>query len=106
VTLPPLSDPDGFLRALFARAVAEADPMRVIPAHLPPRPSGRVLVVGAGKASARMAEAVEAVWGPCEGLVITRYGHARPCSGIEIVEAGHPVPTKPGPPQRAGCSGC
>ena len=46
------------------------------------------VVVGAGKASARMAEAVEAAWGPCEGLVITRYGYARACRGIEIVEAG------------------
>jgi len=55
-----------------------------------------VVVVGAGKASARMAEAVEAVWGPCEGLVITRYGYARPCAGIEIVEASHPVPDAAG----------
>jgi glycerate 2-kinase len=84
--------PDAFLRGLFTRAVEVADPMRSIPQHLPPRPTGRVVVVGAGKASARMAEAVEAVWGPCEGLVITRYGHARPCRGIEVVEASHPVP--------------
>ena len=85
-------DPPDLLRGLFAAAVAAADPMEVLPAALPPRPVGRVVVVGAGKASARMAEAVEAVWGPCEGLVITRYGHARPCQGIEIVEASHPVP--------------
>jgi len=52
--------------------------------------------VGAGKASARMAEAVEAVWGPCEGLVITRYGYGRPCAGVEIVEAAHPVPDEAG----------
>ncbi|WP_093991410.1 glycerate kinase type-2 family protein [Flavimaricola marinus] len=70
--------------------------MRVIPSHLPPRPEGRVVVIGAGKASARMAEAVESVWGPCEGLVITRYGYARPCEGIEIVEAAHPVPDAAG----------
>lgn len=88
--------PEPFLRALFDRAVATADPMRVIPAHLPPRPAGRVLVIGAGKASARMAEAVESVWGPCEGLVITRYGYARPTRGIEIVEAAHPVPDAAG----------
>lgn len=87
-----MTDPRSLLRALFDRAVAVADPMRVIPAHLPPRPAGRVLVVGAGKASARMAEAVESVWGPCEGLVITRDGYARPCQRIEIVEASHPVP--------------
>ena len=91
-----LTDPPGFLRALFDRAVAVADPMQTLAAHLPPRPDGRCVVVGAGKASARMAEAVEAAWGPCEGLVITRYGHARPCRGIEIVEAAHPVPDEAG----------
>lgn len=64
--------------------------------HLPPKPKGRVVVVGAGKASARMAEEVEAMWGPCEGLVITRYGYGRPCKGIEIVEAGHPIPDQAG----------
>jgi glycerate 2-kinase len=89
-------DPPALLRALFDRAVEVADPMRSLAAHLPPKPSGRVVVVGAGKASARMAEAVEAVWGPCEGLVITRYGYARPCQGIEIVEAAHPVPDAAG----------
>lgn len=92
----PARDPQGFLRALFAAAVAEADPMRVVPPHLPPRPKGRLVVIGAGKASARMAEAVEAHYGPCEGLVITRYGHGRPTRGIEIVEAGHPVPDAAG----------
>ena len=66
--------PQELLRALFDRAVEVADPMRSLGRHLPPRPAKRVVVVGAGKASARMAEAVEAVWGPCEGLVITRYG--------------------------------
>ncbi|MCU0908977.1 MAG: glycerate kinase [Rhodobacteraceae bacterium] len=89
-------DPPTFLRSLFDRAVAVADPMRALAAHLPPRPAGRVVVIGAGKASARMAEAVEAAWGPCEGLVITRYGYGRPCRGIEIVEAAHPVPDAAG----------
>ena len=84
-----------FLRGLFDRAVEVADPMQVIPQILPPRPE-RLTVIGAGKASARMAEAVESVWGPCEGLVITRYGYARPCKGIEIVEAAHPVPDEAG----------
>ncbi|MBF9033882.1 DUF4147 domain-containing protein [Rhodobacterales bacterium HKCCE2091] len=88
--------PDELLRAMFDRAVAVADPMEVIAPALPPKPEGRVVVVGAGKASARMAEAVEAAWGPCEGLVITRYGYARPCAGIEIVEAAHPVPDAAG----------
>ena len=89
-------NPPAFLCGLFARAVEVADPMRSLAAHLPPRPSGRVVVVGAGKASARMAEAVEAAWGPCEGLVITRYGHGRPLRGVEVVEAAHPVPDAAG----------
>jgi len=89
---------DKFLRAMFDHAVEVADPMRSLAAHLPPKPKGggRLVVIGAGKASARMAEAVEAAWGPCEGLVITRYGYARPCQGIEIVEAAHPVPDAAG----------
>lgn len=88
--------PAELLRAMFDRAVEVADPMQSLARVLPPRPEGRVVVVGAGKASARMAEAVEAEWGPCEGLVITRYGYARPCAGIEIVEASHPVPDEAG----------
>lgn len=83
---------EALLRGLFETAVAAADPMRVLPAALPPRPEGRVLVVGAGKAAARMAEAVEAAWGQCEGLVITRDGYARPLKGIALAEAAHPVP--------------
>lgn len=90
------TEPALFLRQLFDRAVEVADPMRSLAAFLPEKPAGRVLVVGAGKASARMAEAVEAAWGPCEGLVITRYGYARPCRGIRIVEAAHPVPDSAG----------
>ena len=73
-----------------------ADPMGSLAAPRPPRRSGRVIVVGAGRARARMAEAVESAWGPCDGLVITRYGYARPCRGIEIVEAAHPVPDRAG----------
>lgn len=88
--------PEALLRALFDRAVEVADPMRSLARHLPPKPQGRVVVVGAGKASARMAEAVEAAWGRCEGLVITRYGYERPCQGIEIASAAHPVPDAAG----------
>ena len=91
-----ISSPETFLRRLFDKAVEVADPMRSLDSFLPQRPPGRVIVVGAGKASARMAEAVEAAWGPCEGLVITRYGYSRPCKGIEIVEAAHPVPDESG----------
>lgn len=92
----PRTAPAAFLRRLFDRAVAVADPMQSLAGFLPPKPAGRVVVVGAGKASARMAEAVESVWGRCDGLVITRYGHARPCTGIEIVQAAHPVPDRAG----------
>lgn len=97
-----IDDPFAFLRALFDRAVAVADPMICLAAHLPARPKGRVVVVGAGKASARMAQAVIAAWkpdeGPIEGLVITRYGHtsADTIGGIEIVQAAHPIPDAAG----------
>lgn len=92
----PTSDPKRFLTDLFHHAVAAADPMKVVKDYLPDRPEGRLLIVGAGKASARMAEAVEAHYGPCEGYVITRYGYGRPTQGIEIVEAAHPVPDAAG----------
>jgi hydroxypyruvate reductase len=86
-----------FLRQLFDAALAAADPHRVIAQHLPPPPKGRTVVVGAGKASAAMASAVEQAWkGPLEGLVVTRYGHASPCTRIEVVEAAHPVPDAAG----------
>jgi hydroxypyruvate reductase len=91
-----LKFPENFLLSLFERAVEVADPMRSLADHLPKRPAGRLIVVGAGKASARMAEAVEATWGACEGMVITRYGYGRPCQGIEIIEAAHPVPDAAG----------
>ncbi|MBT8410951.1 MAG: DUF4147 domain-containing protein, partial [Octadecabacter sp.] len=90
-----MKNPAAFLRGLFDAAVKRADPMEMLAAHLPPRPE-RLFVIGAGKASARMAEAVEAAYGPCDGYVITRYGYARPCEGIEIVQAAHPVPDAAG----------
>jgi hydroxypyruvate reductase len=86
-----------FLRRLFDAAIASAQPALCVPPHLPPAPRGRVLVLGAGKASAAMAKAVEDAWaGPLDGLVVTRYGHAVPCRRIEIVEAAHPVPDAAG----------
>jgi hydroxypyruvate reductase len=82
---------------LFRTAIAAADPGRAIAAHLPDRPAGRTIVVGAGKASAQMAQAFERAWGqPVSGLVVTRYGHAVSTSQIEIVEASHPVPDEAG----------
>lgn len=92
--------PRDLLRAMLDAAIAAALPARVLPQHLPAPPKGRTVVVGAGKASAAMARAVEAAWpGPLEGLVVTRYGHAVPCERVEIVEASHPVPDEAG--QRA-----
>jgi len=85
------------LRAMFDAAVDAALPDKVVPKHLPPPPKGRTIVLGAGKASAAMAKAVEDHWpGPIEGLVITRYGHGVHCRHIEIVEASHPVPDAAG----------
>ncbi|MEQ1769678.1 MAG: glycerate kinase [Devosia sp.] len=81
------------LKELFRTAVDAADPGRAIAANLPGKPKGRTIVIGAGKASAQMARALEAAWdGPLEGLVVTRYGYGAPTSRIEIVEAAHPVP--------------
>src|SRR5690606_20109326 len=86
-----------FLEGLLAAAVGAAQPGPAIVANLPPRPRGRTVVVGAGKASAVMARAFEAAWdAPLSGLVVTRYGHAVPCKRIEIVEAAHPVPDEAG----------
>ena len=93
-----LSDRHGaLLRRLFDAALDAAAPARVVPPHLPPAPRGRTIVVGAGKAAAAMARAVEDHWpGELAGLVVTRYGHAVPCRRIEIVEAAHPVPDEAG----------
>ena len=92
-TLPP----GELLRAMFDAAVRAALPAAVVPAHLPQPPAGRTVVVGAGKASAAMARALEDHWsGSLEGLVVTRYGHGVPCRRIEIVEAAHPVPDEAG----------
>jgi glycerate 2-kinase len=88
--------PKVLLRQMFDAAIASAQPAIRIPAFLPPRPRGRVIVIGAGKASAAMARAVEAHWGSLSGLVVTRYGYAVPCESIEIVEAAHPVPDAAG----------
>lgn len=82
---------------MFHAALDAAAPARVLPAFLPPPPRGRTIVVGAGKAAAAMAAAVEQHWqAPLSGLVVTRYGHAVPCEHIEVVEASHPTPDAAG----------
>ena len=85
------------LASLFHAAVARAQPALAIAANLPAKPQGRTVVIGAGKASAQMARAFEAVWdGPIEGLIVTRYGYAVPCERLEVIEAAHPVPDAAG----------
>lgn len=91
------SSPRELLAQMFAAAVNAAQPAHCIPPHLPPPPRGRTLVIGAGKASAAMAQALERHWpGELSGLVVTRYGYAVPCERIDIVEAAHPVPDAAG----------
>jgi glycerate 2-kinase len=85
------------LRRMFDAAIASAQPAICIPPHLPAVPRGRLIVVGAGKAAAAMARAVEDNWpGPLSGIVVTRYGYAVPCNHIEVLEAAHPVPDAAG----------
>ena len=86
-------DQEILLRRLLDAALASAQPAHCLPPHLPEPLAGRTVVVGAGKAAATMAQAVEDHWdGPLEGLVVTRYGHCVPTRAIEVVEAAHPVP--------------
>ncbi|MDQ1924084.1 glycerate kinase type-2 family protein [Massilia pseudoviolaceinigra] len=81
------------LLQLFHSALAAVDPLAVLAPHLPPPPKGRTIVIGAGKAAARMAQAVEQHWqGEIAGLVAARHGHGAPTRHIEVIEAGHPVP--------------
>ena len=83
----------------FNAAVAAADPLAIVPPHLPKPPKGRTLVVGAGKAAASMALAVEQHWpaaAPLDGTVITRYAHGLLTNRITVIEAGHPVPDEAG----------
>ena len=95
--MPTIDDPRGFLYSLFQAAVRKADPAHCLPPFLPDAPSGRTVVVGAGKAGGAMARAVEDNWhGELGGLVVTRYDHAVPCNRIEVVEAAHPVPDAKG----------
>lgn len=98
-----IPSPRALLRQMFDAAVASAQPARCLPPHLP-RPAdvggGRLIVIGAGKASAAMARVVEDRWAgdaqQLSGLVVTRHGYALPCQRIEIVEAAHPVPDAAG----------
>ena len=86
-----------FLTGLFHAAVQAADPLAALAPHLPLRPKGRVVVVGAGKGAAQLAAAFETLWkGPLSGVVVTRYGYAVSCQRIKVLEAAHPVPDAAG----------
>ena len=82
------------LTAIFRASIAAADPRHMLAAHLPPRPAGRCVVVGAGKSAAVMAAALEDAWPDVElsGVVVTRYGHSVPTRRLRVIEASHPVP--------------
>ena len=85
------------LTTLFDAAVAAADPLEAIRAHLPQRPKGRTVVVGAGKAASQMAAAFERLWdGPLEGVVVARHGPIEPCERIKVLQSAHPVPDEAG----------
>ncbi|MCU1716999.1 glycerate kinase [Pseudomonas sp. 5P_3.1_Bac2] len=90
-------DPKQLLDELFASALRATHPRHVLPAYLPQERSSRLIVIGAGKAAAAMAEVVEQHWqGPLTGVVVTRYGHGANCQKISVVEAAHPIPDDAG----------
>lgn len=94
---PPLADPRGFLAGLFATAVEAADPLAALRNHLPQRPVGRTVVVGAGKAASQMAAAFERLWdAELSGVVVARAGPVEACERIEVLQASHPVPDENG----------
>ncbi|MCC0029731.1 MAG: glycerate kinase [Brucellaceae bacterium] len=88
-----MNDPRAFLTGLFEAAVSAADPNVCIAGHLPQKPKGRTIVIGAGKGAAQLAQAFEQAWGgPLEGAIVTRYGYGAECRSVEVLEASHPVP--------------
>ncbi|MEK7843306.1 MAG: glycerate kinase [Pseudomonadota bacterium] len=92
-------NPHKLLLNSFNAAIAAVDPLHIVPRHLPKPPAGRTLVVGAGKAAAAMALAVENYWpetAALNGIVVTRYGHGIPTNRITVIEAGHPLPDEQG----------
>ncbi len=92
-----IAEPRHFLTRVFQKAVEAADPYQAILRHLPERPKGRTLVVGAGKAASQMAAAFERAWNaPVEGCVVARHGPVAPCRSIKILQAAHPVPDEAG----------
>ena len=94
---PMTPDDRDFLTDLFHAAIAAANPAVILPGHLPPRPKGRTVVVGAGKGVAELARAFDALWdGPLSGVVVTRHGQAVGAGRIRVLQAAHPVPDAAG----------
>ena len=94
-----ISSPTEFLKTMFLNAVACAAPLKIVAKHLPKNPKAKnIYVIGAGKASAAMAKALENYWQDYtfSGVVVTRYGHNVPCHKIKIIEASHPIPDENG----------
>jgi glycerate 2-kinase len=92
-----------FLERLFRTAVAAAHPAACLRGYLPPPPTGRLIVLAAGKAAGSMTEVAEQHYlqsGLAKdrllGLAVTRHGYARPTQHIPVIEAGHPVPDQTG----------
>lgn len=93
----PIENPRAFLASLFHVAVRAADPLEAIRAHLPARPKGRTVVIGAGKAASQMAQALESLWdAPLEGVVVAGHGPIAACSRIRVLQSAHPVPDQAG----------
>lgn len=93
-----VSNPRLLLRRMLDAAISAADPAKILAQHLPEKPTGRCIVVGAGKAAASMARAVEVAWPDVNlsGVGVTRYGHAVATDRITVREASHPMPDKVG----------
>lgn len=92
-----IAEPRTFLTGLYEAAVEAADPLAAIRAHLPEKPKGRTIVVGAGKAASQMAAAFESLWdGPLEGAVVARHGPIAECKRIRVLQSAHPVPDEAG----------
>ncbi len=91
-----MTDDRALLAAMFQAAVRAAEPVAALAPHLPARPVGRTVVIGAGKGAAQMAAAFETLWGPCEGVVVTRYGFGCATRFVRVIEAAHPVPDAAG----------
>jgi glycerate 2-kinase len=90
-------DPRAFLTSLFETAVRAADTLEAIRAHLPARPKGRTVVIGAGKAASQMAASFEKLWdGPYEGVVVARHGPVEKTNTIKVLQSAHPVPDEAG----------